>query len=99
VRLQLAGGGSPFVIAKEIIAKEGFLKLYTGLSAGVLRQITYTSSRLGIFKCVPRLARTQAVTSAGCGGCSRARGVAVMRARKASAEGSDACGAARCLRS
>ena len=54
MRLQLAGGGSPFVIAKDIIAKEGFLKLYTGLSAGVLRQITYTSSRLGIFKCVPR---------------------------------------------
>ena len=54
MRLQLAGGGSPFVIAKEIIAKEGFLKLYTGLSAGVLRQITYTSSRLGIFKCAPR---------------------------------------------
>lgn len=33
--------------------KEGFGALYAGLSAGVLRQITYTSSRLGIFKCDP----------------------------------------------
>jgi hypothetical protein len=56
VRLQLAGGGSPFTIAKDIVAKDGFLKLYTGLSAGVLRQVTYTSSRLGIFKCVAALA-------------------------------------------
>lgn len=47
----MAGGGSPVTIAADIIRKEGFLKLYTGLSAGVLRQITYTSSRLGIFKC------------------------------------------------
>ena len=54
MRLQLAGGGSPFTIAKDIVAKDGFLKLYTGLSAGVLRQVTYTSSRLGIFKCVWR---------------------------------------------
>ena len=53
VRLQLAGGGSPFTVAREIVAKDGFLSLYTGLSAGVLRQITYTSARLGIFKCAP----------------------------------------------
>jgi solute carrier family 25 oxoglutarate transporter 11 len=33
------------------VKKDGFGALYTGLSAGVLRQITYTSSRLGIFKC------------------------------------------------
>jgi hypothetical protein len=37
----------------EIIKKEGFGTLYTGLSAGILRQITYTSSRMGIFKCAP----------------------------------------------
>jgi hypothetical protein len=60
VRLQLAGGGSPFTIAKDIVAKDGFLKLYTGLSAGVLRQITYTSSRLGIFKCAAAAASRHA---------------------------------------
>jgi len=49
VRLQLAGGGSPFAVAGELVRKEGFGALYTGLSAGVLRQITYTSARLGIF--------------------------------------------------
>ena len=48
----MAGGGSPLAVASEIIKKEGFLKMYAGLSAGVLRQITYTSARLGIFKCV-----------------------------------------------
>ena len=48
----MAGGGSPLAVASQIIKEEGFLKMYTGLSAGVLRQITYTSARLGIFKCV-----------------------------------------------
>lgn len=51
VRLQMAGGGSPFAVASEIVKKDGFGALYTGLGAGILRQITYTSSRLGIFKC------------------------------------------------
>ena len=61
VRLQIAGGGSPFALASALVKKDGFGALYAGLSAGVLRQITYTSSRLGIFKCarpprvVPRL--------------------------------------------
>lgn len=49
VRLQMAGGGSPFAVASGIIKKDGFGALYTGLGAGILRQITYTSSRLGIF--------------------------------------------------
>jgi hypothetical protein len=75
VRLQLAGGGSPFTIAKDIVAKDGFLKLYTGLSAGVLRQVTYTSSRLGIFKCVWR-----AGGAAGRSGAAAARELAA-RAR------------------
>ena len=51
VRLQLQGGGSPFAVASQIVKKEGFSALYTGLSAGMLRQVCYTSSRLGIFKC------------------------------------------------
>ena len=59
MRLQRAGGGSPFAVAADIVRKEGFGTLYTGLSAGVLRQITYTSSRLGIFKRAPRPRRPQ----------------------------------------
>jgi solute carrier family 25 oxoglutarate transporter 11 len=40
--LQLAVGA-------EIVRKEGVGALYRGLSAGLLRQATYTTSRLGIF--------------------------------------------------
>jgi len=56
VRIQLAGEGkagaaaSPVAIARDIIAKDGVMKLYTGLSAGLLRQATYTTARLGIYK-------------------------------------------------
>ncbi|KAK9843706.1 hypothetical protein WJX81_003189 [Elliptochloris bilobata] len=49
VRLQLGAHGSPITVAKDIIAKEGFGGLYCGLSAGLLRQATYTTARLGIF--------------------------------------------------
>jgi solute carrier family 25 (mitochondrial oxoglutarate transporter), member 11 len=38
-----------FTVAKDIIAKDGFGSLYKGLSAGLLRQATYTTARLGIF--------------------------------------------------
>ena len=79
MRLQLAGGGSPFAIAKDIIAKEGFLKLYTGLSAGVLRQVTYTSSRLGIFKCAPAAAEPPRSCSSRAGAAGRATARAVRR--------------------
>ncbi|XP_013148332.1 PREDICTED: mitochondrial 2-oxoglutarate/malate carrier protein isoform X2 [Papilio polytes] len=49
-RMQLGGGNlSSFKVASEIIAKEGFFALYTGLSAGLLRQATYTTSRLGVY--------------------------------------------------
>lgn len=37
-------------VAKDIIAKDGFGSLYKGLSAGLLRQATYTTARLGIFQ-------------------------------------------------
>ena len=36
-------------VAKNIIAEEGVGSLYKGLSAGLLRQATYTTARLGIF--------------------------------------------------
>ena len=38
-----------FAVAGNIIKKDGFLALYKGLDAGLLRQATYTTARLGIF--------------------------------------------------
>ncbi|KAI9926852.1 hypothetical protein ASPWEDRAFT_55057 [Aspergillus wentii DTO 134E9] len=57
VRLQLAGEGvrtgpkpSAIGVARNIIASGKVLDLYTGLSAGLLRQAVYTTSRLGFFE-------------------------------------------------
>lgn len=57
VRLQLAGEGartgpkpSAFGITRDIIASGKVLDLYTGLSAGLLRQVFYTTARLGFFE-------------------------------------------------
>jgi solute carrier family 25 oxoglutarate transporter 11 len=59
VRIQLAGEGgkaavssNPIAVARTIIAQDGFMSLYTGLSAGLLRQATYTTARLGIFRSI-----------------------------------------------
>lgn len=56
VRLQLAGEGvktgpkpSVMGVTREVIAQGKLLDLYTGLSAGLLRQAVYTTARLGIF--------------------------------------------------
>jgi solute carrier family 25 oxoglutarate transporter 11 len=56
VRLQLAGEGaktgpkpSPLTVTRDIIAQGKVLDLYTGLSAGLLRQAVYTTARLGFF--------------------------------------------------
>lgn len=56
VRLQLYGEGSkggakptPLSVARGMIADEGLLSLYNGLSAGLLRQVVYGTSRLGFF--------------------------------------------------
>lgn len=56
VRLQLAGEGvrtgpkpSPLSITRDIIAQGKVMDLYTGLSAGLLRQAVYTTARLGCF--------------------------------------------------
>ncbi|XP_077290911.1 mitochondrial 2-oxoglutarate/malate carrier protein [Arctopsyche grandis] len=49
-RMQLSGGGrSSFSVGSEILRKEGVSGIYTGLSAGLLRQATYTTTRLGIY--------------------------------------------------
>lgn len=52
VRIQLGAQGSPLKVASDIIAKDGFGSLYNGLSAGLLRQATYTTARLGIFQVI-----------------------------------------------
>jgi solute carrier family 25 oxoglutarate transporter 11 len=56
VRLQLAGEGartgprpSALGVTRDIIASGKVLDLYTGLSAGLLRQAVYTTARLGFF--------------------------------------------------
>ncbi|KAI8847745.1 mitochondrial carrier domain-containing protein [Chytridium lagenaria] len=55
VRIQLVGEGahaakqSAFSVASSIIKSQGFTSLYTGLSAGLLRQATYTTARMGLF--------------------------------------------------
>ncbi|OAA68023.1 mitochondrial dicarboxylate carrier protein [Niveomyces insectorum RCEF 264] len=56
VRIQLAGEGvaggpkpTPLSVTREILASGKALDLYTGLSAGLLRQAVYTTARMGFF--------------------------------------------------
>ncbi|KAJ3380057.1 hypothetical protein HDU84_006191 [Entophlyctis sp. JEL0112] len=55
VRIQLLGEGakgkgvSPFAVARQLVAAHGISAFYTGLSAGLLRQATYTTARMGLF--------------------------------------------------
>jgi hypothetical protein len=56
-RLQLAGegsrtGGSFMTVTRDIIKNEGFFSMYNGLSAGLLRQATYTTARMGLFRTI-----------------------------------------------
>lgn len=67
VRLQLAGEGlstgprsSAFTITKDIVASGRALDLYTGLSAGLLRQAVYTTARLGFFDTFMGMAKSRA---------------------------------------
>ncbi|XP_071943934.1 mitochondrial 2-oxoglutarate/malate carrier protein-like [Antedon mediterranea] len=55
-RMQLSGIGgaakehkTSLHAVKSILKNEGFIGIYTGLSAGLLRQATYTTTRLGIY--------------------------------------------------
>ena len=57
VRQQLAGegargatGGSMIGAARGVVRAEGVGALYSGLSAAILRQCTYTTARMGIFR-------------------------------------------------
>ncbi|KAF6983043.1 hypothetical protein CFC21_010988 [Triticum aestivum] len=49
VKIQL-GEGSAAQVAKTMYANEGLGSFYKGLSAGLLRQATYTTARLGSFR-------------------------------------------------
>lgn len=49
VRLQLGAKGGPFGVAAQVVKESGVAGLYKGISAGILRQCTYTTARLGIF--------------------------------------------------
>ncbi|OKL56174.1 putative mitochondrial 2-oxoglutarate/malate carrier protein [Talaromyces atroroseus] len=67
VRLQLAGEGqktgpkpTALGITRNIIASGKVLDLYTGLSAGLLRQAVYTTARLGIFDTFMTIAKSRA---------------------------------------
>lgn len=44
-------------VASEIIKTDGFGALYKGLSAGLLRQATYTTARLGLFNNFSQMAK------------------------------------------
>ncbi|KAF0302613.1 Mitochondrial 2-oxoglutarate/malate carrier protein [Amphibalanus amphitrite] len=55
-RMQMSGMGgaarehkTSFHFARAIVLKEGVRGMYSGLSAGLLRQATYTTTRLGIY--------------------------------------------------
>lgn len=55
-RMQLSGAGgkskeykTSLHLIRGVIKNEGFFALYAGLSAGLLRQATYTTTRLGIY--------------------------------------------------
>lgn len=49
VRIQLGEKGGPLAVGMKLAKQEGVGALYKGLSAGLLRQATYTTARLGIF--------------------------------------------------
>ncbi|XP_015517358.2 mitochondrial 2-oxoglutarate/malate carrier protein-like [Neodiprion virginianus] len=49
-RMQLNRDGTSIVmLIKSIMAEEGLTKFYRGLTAGLVRQATYTTTRLGIY--------------------------------------------------
>lgn len=49
-RMQLSGTKvSTVSVISSILKNEGLFAMYSGLSAGLLRQATYTTTRLGIY--------------------------------------------------
>lgn len=58
VRIQLGATGNPLSVGAAIAREEGFGALYNGLSAGLLRQATYTTARMGIFSSLQSYLKT-----------------------------------------
>jgi solute carrier family 25 oxoglutarate transporter 11 len=62
VRIQLTAGTAdavgPVTIASNMLKNEGFSAFYTGLSAGLTRQLVYTGARLGLFDKFTAAAKT-----------------------------------------
>lgn len=61
VRIQLQDSGvvnkNPLSVGAQMIKNEGVLSLYRGLSAGLLRQATYTTARMGLFNKFSEMAK------------------------------------------
>lgn len=60
-RLQATEGKTPnpFRVVADVYKKEGFGALYNGLSAGLVRQCTYTALRVGLFSTLTDIFKTQ----------------------------------------
>lgn len=50
VRSNLASASGQTFSIKGMIEKQGLMSVYDGLSAGILRQVFYASSRFGLFE-------------------------------------------------
>ncbi|KAK3250761.1 hypothetical protein CYMTET_39874 [Cymbomonas tetramitiformis] len=59
VQKQLAEGAVPSTgkVVKDIMAKDGVAGFYRGLSAGIFRQATYTTARMGLFNEFQKIAK------------------------------------------
>ncbi|TVY45939.1 putative mitochondrial 2-oxoglutarate/malate carrier protein [Lachnellula occidentalis] len=50
VRIQLSeGAATPVTVLRQVVSQGRILDLYSGLSAGILRQVVYGTARLGLF--------------------------------------------------
>lgn len=47
---QTSGSTNPLVVGRKILAEEGVASLYRGLDSALMRQATYTTARLGIYR-------------------------------------------------
>ena len=55
-RMQLSGTKTSTIsVISSILKNEGVLALYSGLSAGLLRQASYTTTRLGTYEWLSQL--------------------------------------------
>ncbi|CAD7956767.1 unnamed protein product [Amoebophrya sp. A25] len=71
VRIQVAAAEgkptSPVTIASTMLKEEGFLAMYSGLSAGITRQVIYTGARLGLYDIFTDMAKNPGEKSLGAG--------------------------------